>query len=197
MTDADAQLTDWLETTARLRAFVRRRVSSAADAEDIVQGVLLRLQESMGRLRNRDQVGPWLFRAARNAVVDHYRARGRSIPAGDTEFSELAHEEQDAAAAIQEAVGASLALLMARLPIVYREALILTELEGLTQAQAAEMIGISVSGMKSRVQRGRAQLRKMLEACCSIQLDQRQRVVGWQPRDPAVCACETGTVRPL
>ncbi len=56
------------------------------------------------------------------------------------------------------------------LPSPYREALTLTELEGLTQKEAAEMLGISLSGMKSRVQRGRQQLRQALEDCCHIAL---------------------------
>ncbi|MBK8239755.1 MAG: TauD/TfdA family dioxygenase [Deltaproteobacteria bacterium] len=64
----------------------------------------------------------------------------------------------------------------------YREALTLTELEGLTQREAAEMLGISLSGMKSRVQRGRAQLRRALEVCCDIDVDVRGRVIGYTPR---------------
>jgi RNA polymerase sigma-70 factor, ECF subfamily len=68
------------------------------------------------------------------------------------------------------------------LPSRYREALTLTELQGITQKEAAAMLGISVSGMKSRVQRGREQLREALEACCTIALDTRGRVVSCEPR---------------
>ena len=71
---------------------------------------------------------------------------------------------------------------MACLPSPYREAITLTELEGLTQAEAARMVGISVSGMKSRVQRGRARLREMFEACCEIALDGRGAVMQCEPR---------------
>lgn len=51
-----------------------------------------------------------------------------------------------------------------------------------TQKEAAAMIGISLSGMKSRVQRGRQQLREMFEACCEIALDVRGHVVSCEPR---------------
>lgn len=71
---------------------------------------------------------------------------------------------------------------VAMLASPYREALTLTELEGLTQKQAAEMLGISVSGMKTRVQRGRRELRRVLEDCCSIALDARGRVISCEPR---------------
>jgi RNA polymerase sigma-70 factor (ECF subfamily) len=60
--------------------------------------------------------------------------------------------------------------------------LTLTELEGLTQKEAAERLGLSLSGMKSRVQRGRLHLRDALEACCHIALDVRGRVVACEPR---------------
>ncbi|MFO0634577.1 MAG: TauD/TfdA family dioxygenase [Nannocystaceae bacterium] len=68
------------------------------------------------------------------------------------------------------------------LPSPYREALTLTELEGLTQREAAQMLGVSLSGMKSRVQRGRVQLRRALEGCCDIAVDARGRVIAYTPR---------------
>lgn len=77
---------------------------------------------------------------------------------------------------------AKLRPFVAMLPSPYREALTLVELEGLTQKQAAEMLGISLSGMKSRVQRGRLQLRKGLEDCCHIAQDARGRLVSCEPR---------------
>ena len=76
----------------------------------------------------------------------------------------------------------------------YREALTLTELQGMTQKSAAEMVGVSLSGMKSRVQRGREHLRALFEDCCEIALDVRGHVVGFEPRRApplgnARCAC--------
>jgi RNA polymerase sigma-70 factor (ECF subfamily) len=74
------------------------------------------------------------------------------------------------------------ALFVARLPSPYREAITLTELEGLTQKAAAEMLGISLPGMKSRVQRGREKIRSMFDECCSVSVDCRGRVVECEPR---------------
>lgn len=67
----------------------------------------------------------------------------------------------------------------------YREAITLTELQGMTQKDAAEMLGISLSGMKSRVQRGRGQIQEMLQACCNIALDARGRVLSYDRRKDA------------
>lgn len=63
----------WREFHLRLRAFVSRRVKHRADADDIVQKVFMEMHRSLATLRTRDRLGPWLYRTARNAVVDHYR----------------------------------------------------------------------------------------------------------------------------
>jgi RNA polymerase sigma-70 factor (ECF subfamily) len=58
--------------------------------------------------------------------------------------------------------------------------------------EAAEMVGVSVSGMKSRVQRGRAQLRQMFDECCEIALDARGKVIDYtpRPRPPSCDSCK-------
>jgi RNA polymerase sigma-70 factor (ECF subfamily) len=76
-----------------------------------------------------------------------------------------------------------------RLDKAYREALILVELEGQTQQAAAKRIGLSLSGMKSRVQRGRRQLKRKLDDCCLIQLDQRNGVADYTVRDSKRSPC--------
>src|SRR5215203_4079688 len=73
------------------------------------------------------------------------------------------------------------------LPDNYRRAIELTELEGMTQAAAAERLSLSVPGAKSRVQRGRARLRAMLLRCCEIETDRRGRVTAFETRDGEGC----------
>ena len=79
------------------------------------------------------------------------------------------------------------AMFVPFLPSPYREAITLVELEGKTHREAAEMLGISVSGMKSRVQRGRAKLRELLEACCEVAVDARGKVIACERRDQDCC----------
>ena len=73
------------------------------------------------------------------------------------------------------------------LPDDYRRAVEMTEIEGLTQAAAAERLGLSVPGAKSRVQRARARLKEMLLRCCEIETDRRGRVVAFEARDAGGC----------
>jgi RNA polymerase sigma-70 factor, ECF subfamily len=78
-------------------------------------------------------------------------------------------------------------MFVAQLASPYREAITLVELEGLTAREAAEMAGISVSGMKSRVQRGREQLRALFDACCEIAIDARGKPTDFAPRGCKRC----------
>ena len=81
-------------------------------------------------------------------------------------------------------------MFVAQLESPYREAVTLVELEGLTAREAAEMVGISISGMKSRVQRGREQLRTLFDACCEIALDVRGKVTDYAPRVKPCTPCK-------
>ncbi|CAN5923750.1 RNA polymerase sigma factor SigZ [soil metagenome] len=174
----------WSELDAKLRPFIARRVRSPMDVDDVVQDVFLRMQRGLSALRDEERFGPWVYQVARSAIASHLRAaRRRPVVGGDAPADEEAmvirEEDEDDAA---RALAAQVAMFVALLPSPYREALTLTELEGLTQKEAAAMLGLSFSGMKSRVQRGRQQLREALEACCHIALDGRGRVLSCEPR---------------
>jgi len=186
----------WLELDAKLRPFIARRVRSAADVDDVVQDVFLRMQRGASGLRDEERFGPWVYRIARSAVADHHRRAVRH-PVADGEATEEAAsppEPEDDGAAERE-LATYVAVFVAMMPSPYREALTLTELEGLTQKDAAAMLGISVSGMKSRVQRGRVLLRQALEDCCRIAVDARGRVVSCEARPDGKlpdCRCSGG-----
>jgi hypothetical protein len=85
---------------------------------------------------------------------------------------------------------------VARFSSPYREAVTLVVLEGMTMREAAEAMAISVSGMKSRVQRGRAQLRELLEACCAIAVDARGKVTDVVPRERELCCTPATLAKP-
>jgi RNA polymerase sigma-70 factor, ECF subfamily len=172
----------WQELHERLRPFVARRVQTPADADDVLQEVFVRLQRGISSLRDDERFGPWVYRIAKNAIVDHERRRVRR-EARETEIAEdVPGAPGDPADHLESELAECVALFVAELPSPYREAVTLTELQGLTQKQAAELLGVSLSGMKSRVQRGRDKIRQMFEACCEISLDCRGRVVGCEPR---------------
>lgn len=184
LADSEASVT-WEEIRARLLGFVSRRVDDQEVAHDIVQDVLVRIDGSLGSLRDDERLLPWVYRLTRNAVIDHYRtaARRREEPTSDLADSIAADEiVPDAAAATRRELAECLEPMLATLRPKYRQALELTEFEGLTQVEAARVVGISVPGMKSRVQRARAQLARQYHRCCRITLDVRNAPISARPR---------------
>jgi RNA polymerase sigma-70 factor (ECF subfamily) len=177
----------WRKLEAKLRPFVARRVRSKVDVDDIMQEVFLRMQRGLPGLRDHERFGPWLYQIARSAVADHLRVaakfRVQDSTDEDHQLSDSDDDDRDDDdRAAERELASHMALLVAMLPSPYREALTLVELEGHSQKRAAEIVGVSLSGMKSRVQRGRARLRTMLERCCHIALDARSRVMSCEPR---------------
>ena len=188
----------WQEFHARLLGFIARRVRDRDSAEDILQDVMLRIHRHAGELERSSAVGAWVHQITRNAIADHYRkASGRrERPSGIDLDRQQALLPEDAAGELRSELAACLRPLLERLPARHREALTLTEIEGLTQATAAAQLGLSTSGMKSRVQRGRAELKELLTDCCEIELDRRGGVSSYRPFGGS-CDCRTETpVRP-
>jgi len=172
----------WNEIEQRLRPYVSRRVASAADVDDVLQEIFVRMQRGLTGLRDGERFGGWVYRVAQSAIADAGRARARSPVIAVEEVPETANLEQPAADDLQAELGACVALFVARLPSPYREAVTLTELEGLTQKDAAEILGISLPAIKARVLRGREKIRAMFQECCRISVDCRGRVTECEPR---------------
>ena len=183
MTAADLN-TAWQPVAADLRAFVQHRVADPHAAEDIVQDVFVKLARQLAAGPLDAPVPAWLFRVAKHAVVDHYRARrpDTTLPA------DLASDAPSPTAnADSQPLFASFRKFLHGLPPEQREALLLTEYEGMTQKALADRLGVAVSTVKSRVQRGRKRLEKALLDCCAFEFDRRGNVVDWQRRPGGDC----------
>jgi RNA polymerase sigma-70 factor (ECF subfamily) len=181
----------WDAFHQRLRAYVGRRIENPEDVDDIVQDIFVRIHERIGSLEHEERVHAWIYQIARNSIIDYYRAprRRRERLGADVELNSAYAPEPDAddPSAVEE-LAPCLTPLLDQLTPSYRTALELTELNGLTQREAASMQQISVSGLKSRVQRGRRQLLGLLRGCCEIELDRRGGVINYATRE-STCAC--------
>jgi RNA polymerase sigma-70 factor (ECF subfamily) len=183
----------------RLRGFVRRRIGDSDAADDIAQEVLLRLHRSLGDLRLEDRLDAFAYRIARNAIIDHYRARAAAKEFAAAPDELVAHidgdRDRDGDADADETrsrqeLARCLEPLVARLPEPYREALMLTDLGTLSQVEAARLAGLSIPGMKARVQRARAQVHKLLTACCDVALDHDRQIAEVRRTGPCACTPE-------
>ena len=183
----------WQRVHRALRGFIAKRIGNEAEVEDLLQEVFSRLHQHRDRLRQSDRLVSWVYQITRHAIIDYYRTPNRRreqlaglaadwddrIAPADAESESLARSE----------LSSCVRPMVAQLHHEYREAIRLVEFEGLTHRQAADRLGLSVSGMKSRVQRGRRQLRALLEDCCVVELDSRRGVIDFEPRRPDTPSC--------
>jgi len=195
--DPEVSEAAWSDLHARLRAFVARRVPDPVVVDDLAQEILLRLYTHMGRLREHERLDAWAYQVARNVITDYWRERaaGRELPLDQELSDQLAAvpelETDDDMDRLRSEMASCLAPMVDQLSERYQAAIRLTDLGGRTQTQVAAELGLSVPGMKARVQRGRAQLRTLLRACCRIELDRRGQITEREPHD-ASCGAGTG-----
>lgn len=164
------------ELTNLLKRFITKRVSNPQDAEDILQEVYYKIYWNINGLKDIGKLNAWVFQITRNAIYDHYRARRRDgtfVEAPEMEAVRI--DENDN----QEMAGC-LKAMIDHLSEKDREAIMLTEYKGLTQKELGELLGLSHSGAKSRVQRAQQRLKKMLSNCCSLELDCYGNVIDYK-----------------
>ena len=186
----------WQQMHDRLLSYIRRRVATEHDAEDILQDVFLRIHQNLQRLRDSESVTAWIYQIARNAIADYHRQRAKAAritaqlaeEAGETAgLAQGGGAEPEPMRRATEEFAQCLQPLLGQLPEHYQEAITLTELNGMTQKDAAGKLGLSVSGMKARVQRGRSKLKDVVLDCCNVELDRRGGLVDYERRNGPGC----------
>ncbi|MDQ2713626.1 MAG: RNA polymerase sigma factor SigZ [Chloroflexota bacterium] len=138
----------WQAFHEPLEQFIRRQARDKSAAEDILQDIFVKIHTHIDSLKDESKLQGWLYRIARNAIYDYYRSQRPVVELSETLdlLEELPEDD------MERELLPCLAAMVQRLPVDYRQALILTEYEGLTQKELAERLGLSFSGAKSRVQ---------------------------------------------
>lgn len=152
-----------------IRRWFARRVP-ADEVDDRVQETFLRIHTNLDGLRDETRLAPWVFQVCRSVLVDHAR-RDRPTVALDLQSAPGLRADPLADLSEQQAtavVASWLLPFIETLPEGQREAVRLSEIDGLSQVEVAARLGLSKSGARTRVQRGRAALREALEDCCRI-----------------------------
>ena len=170
----------WQRVSHSLHAWFEHQTRSADDADDLLQECFLRVHDRMGELKDEERLTAWIRTIARNLLTDWRRRRRPDPVEGD-----VAQEER--ATGLDEVVAAWLEGMLEELAPADREALRMTELEGVTQREAAERLGLSLSALKSRVLRARERLRQRLLACCELEFDRRGGIVAYRQRSSRRC----------
>jgi RNA polymerase sigma-70 factor, ECF subfamily len=174
--------TIWNTFNAPLEGFIRKRVADEESAADLLQDVYIKIHTHIDSLHDHERLESWVYQIARNTVYDYYRKQKSTLEINEIMAAPDVVEAEDD---ISERLAQSLHSMIDCLPEDYQEALRLTELEGMTQQELAERMGLSLSGAKSRVQRGRKLLRETLLACCHFEFDRLGKVIDYYPH----CQC--------
>lgn len=142
-----------------LYATARRLTGNAHDAEDLVQETYLRGYRAFDRFAPGTNLRAWLFTILHNVRADAYRKAGRALEAGGL------LDDGPAVVPLQAQLGAELDLerALSRVPEVFREAVILRDIEELSYEEIAQALGIPIGTVMSRIHRGRALLRLALK----------------------------------
>ncbi len=172
----------WEEFHPRIKQFILKRIPDEHNAEDILQEVFLKIHARIDTLRDEEKLQSWMYQIARNVIADYYRQHKATVALSE---ALLLPEEPVVDDDVVKDLLPGVRTMVNSLPDEYRQALLLTEYEGLTQRELAERLGLSLSGAKSRVQRAREKLKAMLLDCCHFEFDRLGKIIDYQPR----CAC--------
>jgi RNA polymerase sigma-70 factor (ECF subfamily) len=154
-----------------LLAYVRTKIRSKEDAEDIMQNVFTKISARSESLSEKDKVKHWLFTVTKNAVIDYYRTRSKKMTFQLDEVlaEQILQEETEHNAGLESCVSTMVNLL----PAEYRDIIADAELRDMKQKDLAVKYNMPYSSLRSRVQRGREHLKQLFHNCCVIKTDIR------------------------
>lgn len=153
----------WQTFSGQLLGWFRKQGVQPADADDLLQEVFIKVHQKLPTLATKERLGPWLYRVAKNQLIDYFRASGRNQLVLQQQPAEMPPENQTED---YQALTACLRSMAAALPESYRKPLLLADYKGVKQQEVAQQLGLGLSATKSRIQRARRMLRQQLQQCC-------------------------------
>ena len=169
----------WRQHKAEIRAFLVHRCTSAAEADDLLQEVFLKALLKGKEFCALDNPRAWLFHIARNLLIDKLRLTREQVPLPDDLM-----DESIIGVAPVDLLSHCLPRVLTELSPEDREAILLCDMQGMTQADYASQLGLTLPAAKSRVQRARQRLRGQLATACKVTFDDEGKVCCFVPRPP-------------
>ena len=176
----------WAEFSRRLRAFILGRVTNEGDADDLLQDIFAKIHNNLPSLKDEGRLTAWVFQITRNTIADYYRQLKTEPPELAPSSGFIENQDENA---LNPEVAGWLVPMLESLPEKYRQALRLTELEGMKQRELASELGLSLSAAKMRVRRGREKLKAALLDCCHFELDRRGNILDYHSKSTNNCDC--------
>lgn len=172
----------WSSFHQELYGFIRHSIRDDETSKDVLQDVFYKIHIKKHTLKDEHKLISWVWQITRNTVLDHIRAQKHftelpeylPYPTGEPNFNSL--------------FARTMRPFIHNLPEDSRDAILLVDLEGMSQKEYALKTGISYTAAKSRVQRARKQLKELFEQCCKTESDIYGNIVNVTPKRN--CGCE-------
>ena len=175
----------YTEYQPRIRRYLARIVGEH-DAEDLTQTVFLKVNQGLKDFRGESTLSTWIYRIATNTAADWMRSSScrRAIawvpPDVSFDGERAEHATEDCGrlpladqALVRREMNQCIRRVVDGLPADYRDAITLSDIEGLKNAEIADRLGVSVDTVKIRLHRARAMLRRAMETRCDLYRDAR------------------------
>ena len=171
-------------------AYIKSKVSDPAIAEDLTQETFVKVGRALAKGAKPEHFRGWLYQIARNTIIDFLVESRRFVPLEDSTLNREASNSEapdPEDGEFRKNLFSYTLNIIDTFPVEDREALVLTEIDGLSREELAAELKISLTAAKSRVHRARAKLRKAIEKCCRLVTDPYGRVIDWQNRRSPSC----------
>ncbi len=176
----------WTKIHSKLVGYLTKRVKNSEDVNDIIQNTFIKVKKNIDSLKNPLKAEKWIFQIARNTMYDFFRDRKKNLEFQDNtseSFSELNNFEDEEVDVITKTQKMSeyASLVIENLPEKYTQAIMLADIEGMSMKEVAKNLDLSISGAKSRVQRGRKLIKELILKCCEVQTDVYGNILDYEP----------------
>jgi RNA polymerase sigma-70 factor (ECF subfamily) len=153
----------WNDLHQELKKFIFTKIADPTITDDILQEAFIKIHLQLHTLKDASKLTSWVYQITRNTVTDYYRKNRWMSGIEGLDLAEQAYEEPQYAA-----LSTCINRKINQLPENYKQAILLTYFDQFSQIELAEKLNISYSGAKTRVQRGREQLKDQLLACKNL-----------------------------
>jgi RNA polymerase sigma-70 factor (ECF subfamily) len=178
----------WSVIHEKLYGFIFKYVNNSDDVNDIIQDTFIKVKINIDKLKNPAKLESWIFQIARNTMQDFFRHKNKSFTFKDDKndfLLDVKYPEDDESIIISQTQMFSdyAGLVISELPNNYEIAVRRVDIEGKSTKELAEELNISISGAKSRVQRGRKMVKEIVLKCCDVKTDNYGNILDYKPNN--------------
>jgi len=161
-----------------LENFIYSKVKDKVISKDILQEVFIKIHLHQHSIKDQSKITAWIYQLTRNTIHDYYR----KLVILNRE-TEIPHDVSELPLPNEQGLERCVLPFIHQLPQKYKDALLLTDIKGLSQTQLAEQLNISYPAAKSRVQRARQKLKDLFTDCCYIHSDVYGNIMSYRQLD--------------